>query len=801
MQATQSFTLNSNRGILLGSATGSGGGTIDVMPGATLAYAGKIANADSAATESLTVTDSGTLALAGANTFNGGVTIQNGATVRVNPATGSLGSGGVTLNAGTLALNSSSALASSIAVAAVNPLNVIGQSSGIFVTGTSSATIAGPFSLMDSNLLVSGDTGSYTLNFTNSVTVGGGPTTFQVSNNGAQPGKLNLGPLNGSGTPEITFTGGIVTLGSSATTLPIDTTVTIGPSTTTLNLNNASALGQYAQVAVDSGSILNLGANQTVSSLSGSGTVNLNGDTLTIGNVDGASGTFSGAIGDGTGTNSSVEINGGSVELTGPNTYTGPTTITSGTLSIGNSTTPAGMNSSLNLSGGNLSLLGAGAGFNNPTQSYAYNIVQSANAGISVSGSLAATLGDLSIGADTLSVTSPSATASPYSLTFAGATGVTTLNGNPTFNVYNSAGGGAATLVLGQLNDTGVARTITFGGNGTVQLDYSAVRVGGGTKIVLSNGLAPSNAAPTSGLVDEYTFNEGSGNLVGDSGLFAAGGNFVGQGIGFTTAAKVGPYALNLTSANSFVEIPHNANLQLNTFTVSAWVNASSFSAQAATIFSTRNGADQTFDMQILPAGLHGDIGNGPGNTWLDVNLNLSYPIVTGTWYLVTYTVSSAGTTIYLNDGAARTGGATAVYTAGENVYSSGTPVLERPRAYATIGNQASGQQISASDFSSTTQFFGQIDDLRIYDTVLTQAQVAALYNLSPSGVTVNSNNSTAIGSFAQMSIGAGSTFSLGASQQVTSLSGSGSVSLGGNTLTVGFGGGDAILRARFPAQ
>ena len=86
---------------------------------------------------------------------------------------------------------------------------------------------------------------------------------------------------------------------------------------------------------------------------------------------------------------------------------------------------------------------------NNATQTYAYNIAQSANAGISVSGSLAATLGDLTIGSNTLTVSSSSATSSPYSLTFAGGSGITTMNGSPTFNVNNSTGGGTGTLNLG----------------------------------------------------------------------------------------------------------------------------------------------------------------------------------------------------------------------------------------------------------------------------------------------------------------------------------------------------------------
>ncbi len=54
------------------------------------------------------------------------------------------------------------------------------------------------------------------------------------------------------------------------------------------------------------------------------------------------------------------------------------------------------------------------------------------------------------------------------------------------------------------------------------------------------------------------------------------------------------------------------------------------------------------------------------------------------------------------------------------------------------------------------------------------------------SGGTLNSNNATALGTFAQVTVASGATFNLGAGQQISSLGGSGSVILGGNRLTIG---------------
>ena len=312
-------------------------------------------------------------------------------------------------------------------------------------------------------------------------------------------------------------------------------------------------------------------------------------------------------------------------------------------------------------------------------------------------------------------------------------------------------------------------------------LNSAAQSLVSGTQVTLSNGLVEPASAPNNPVV-EYKFAEGSGTVATDSGSFGFNGGFVGSA-SYTTNSQVGPFALNLTTANSFVQIPHNSALNLSSYTVSAWVDPSSISSSGATIFSTRNGGDTTFDLQFVQGGLHGDVGNGAG-TWLTTNANLGVGSFTpGTWYLVTYTVSPSGVTAYLNGGTAEGGlQATTPYS------TAGTPSLEGTAEYATIGNQASGNSVTsaATGFGTGTQFLGEIDDVRIYNSALSAAQVAALYQLTPAGVTVNSNNAASLGSDAQLSVGTGTTFNVGASQQVATLGGSGTVALGSNTLTVG---------------
>lgn len=87
------------------------------------------------------------------------------------------------------------------------------------------------------------------------------------------------------------------------------------------------------------------GANQTLGSLAGAGTVTNNlavaPNTLTVG-TDNSSQTFSGLLQDGAGTLAVAKIGSGMWTLAGNNTYSGGTTFTGGTLQLGNNT-PTGM--------------------------------------------------------------------------------------------------------------------------------------------------------------------------------------------------------------------------------------------------------------------------------------------------------------------------------------------------------------------------------------------------------------------------------------------------------------------------
>ncbi len=127
-----------------------------------------------------------------------------------------------------------------------------------------------------------------------------------------------------------------------------------------------------------------------------------------------------------------------------------------------------------------------------PVQTYTNNLVVTADSTIDVSGSPQAVMGNLSI-ANKLSLTSSDNTANAYGLTLANVT----LTGNSTFDVANSAGGGAGKLTLGPISNPG-AFAITKSGAGTLVLTGS--NSSSGQTSVLGGSLDVGGSVNTAGV-------------------------------------------------------------------------------------------------------------------------------------------------------------------------------------------------------------------------------------------------------------------------------------------------------------
>jgi autotransporter-associated beta strand protein len=276
-----------------GTATQSGGVTvgtntaITAASGSTLAISGALSGSGT-----LNINGSGVTVLSGnSSTFSGAITNQSGSTLRVGNNNG-LGTGGLTLNGGTLAASSGDArtLGNNITLGA----NVT------FGDGTGTGDLA-----LNGTMALNGAT--RTLNVGNNTTVGG------VISGGAGNGltKSGSGTLTLSGVN--TFSGPL----------------SVNAGQVTLANSGGTAVADTVAVTVASGATLGLSSSfEEIGSLAGEGNVTL-GSNLLIAGGAGTATTFSGIM---SGTGGFVKKGAGVMTLEGANTYSGQTYIVGGTL-------------------------------------------------------------------------------------------------------------------------------------------------------------------------------------------------------------------------------------------------------------------------------------------------------------------------------------------------------------------------------------------------------------------------------------------------------------------------------------
>jgi len=363
LSSFSSTTIDSGATLNLNGQTGSSA-TIANLQGAgtltntaqTTVLAGSFAGAITG-TGGLFKTTGGTLVLTGTNTYSGTTTI-NGGTLRIGDGgtTGTLGSGAVTLG-GTLAFNrSDDALVVGNAISGVSRLRQIGSGTTT-LTGALSYT-GGTF--VDAGTLVLGDT-LHAVTLPGAATIASG-ATLTLANGSLGSGTITNGGDLGiqgtatAGSATITNTcclrfSGSATAGTAAITnsstgnIDFDETSTAGAASIT-NAGSirflATASGGTAAYTGQAGSTVDFSWSSasalTLGSLAGTGAVDLGSLTLTVGGND-TSTTFAGVIADGGvlgGTGAGLTKAGtGTLTLSGANTYTGLTTISAGTLQIG----------------------------------------------------------------------------------------------------------------------------------------------------------------------------------------------------------------------------------------------------------------------------------------------------------------------------------------------------------------------------------------------------------------------------------------------------------------------------------
>ncbi len=336
--------------------------------------------------------------------------------------------------------------------------------------------------------------------------------------------------IRGSGTTNIlgainTGTGGLIKDGTGTVRLAAANSFT-GATTVNagvLELLDSAALSRTAPLTINGAGKVLAKAATTVANLAGAGILELDGVTLTTGS-DGRDSTFSGAI---IGSGGLTKAGAGRLTLTGANSYSGLTTISAGTLQIGN--------------GGNTGTLGSGDVINNGT------LVFNRSGAVSVGGAISGTGGLIKEGSGTLTLSGASSYAG-QTLINAGTVVAanSTALGSTEGNTIVAAG---ATLALTTPTAISVSEAITLNGSG----------VGGRGALRTEDGFVTLAGPITLGSavrIEADTFTRITGTITGDHDLTIGGDGFVDWQGAINTGAggliKDGVSTVELLAANGF---------------------------------------------------------------------------------------------------------------------------------------------------------------------------------------------------------------------------------------------------------
>lgn len=213
-----------------------------------------------------------------------------------------------------------------------------------------------------------------------------------------------------------------------------------------------------------------------------------------------------------------------------------------------------------------------------------------------------------------------------------------------------------------------------------------------------------SGTPPSSGIHAHYPFEEGSGTTVADISGNGYDGTANG-GMAWDSSPAVGSYAGDFDGSNDYVECPSGADPGPGSGDISvfAWIKGT---ADGWIVCASDGATNSQLDWALRITG---------GNVFCYFGVGSTQKSVTGGsvssgWHSVGFVVTS-GTAELWYDGVSQ-----GTVSLGGSINNNGQPL-------------GIGAFKSVATGSWTGHFTGSIDDVRIYDRALSNAEVAAIYN------------------------------------------------------------------------
>lgn len=290
-----------------------------------------------------------------------------------------------------------------------------------------------------------------------------------------------------------------------------------------------------------------------------------------------------------------------------------------------------------------------------------------------------------------------------------GPTSITGSNPTTQFGYFGRRIGNSSDAFAGKIDEARVYNRALSAG------EVAALYKSGAAAIGASQAKLQNGSSLTRGLIGHWTFDGADvSDKVYDRSGQGNNGYYVGAA---TTTAKAGGQvgqALNFNGSNTSVNVPNNASLQItNAITISAWINGANnwtHPTEANYILAKRDLTSFELEEYSLGVTTSGYLQFKFYNELTFQLQDNTTPLSIGQWYFVAATYDLTRIRLYVN---------------GVEVYSGA-----QTGAMFSNNNTLSIGRVVRDNNSSFGEFQGKIDDVRLYNRVLSANEIKQLYNL-----------------------------------------------------------------------